>query len=71
MSATGRCGLIRHASFAPLRHFATNRRESCGLDNYDKYAYSTAFQEDDMFGPITLPFGAKMLFNTVTLKPGV
>jgi hypothetical protein len=28
-------------------------------------------QEDDMFGPITLPFGAKMLFNTVKLKPGV
>lgn len=26
---------------------------------------------DVMFGPITLPFGAKMLFNTVTLKPGV
>jgi hypothetical protein len=24
-----------------------------------------------MFHPITLPFGAKMLFNTVTLKPGV
>jgi hypothetical protein len=24
-----------------------------------------------MFGPITLPFGAKMLFNTVNLKPGV
>ncbi len=24
-----------------------------------------------MFGPITLPFGVKMLFNTVTLKPGV
>ena len=24
-----------------------------------------------MFGPITLPFGAKMLFNTVTLKPGI
>ena len=24
-----------------------------------------------MFNPITLPFGAKMLFNTVTLKPGV
>jgi len=24
-----------------------------------------------MFGPITLPFGAKMLFNTVQLKPGV
>jgi hypothetical protein len=24
-----------------------------------------------MFGPITLPFGAKMLFNSVTLKPGV
>jgi len=24
-----------------------------------------------MFGPITLPFGAKMLFNTLTLKPGV
>jgi hypothetical protein len=24
-----------------------------------------------MFGPITLPFGAKMLFNTVRLKPGV
>jgi hypothetical protein len=31
----------------------------------------SAQQEDDMFGPITLPFGAKMLFNTVTLKPGV
>lgn len=24
-----------------------------------------------MFRPITVPFGAKMLFNTVTLKPGV
>ena len=24
-----------------------------------------------MFGPITIPFGAKMLFNTITLKPGV
>ena len=24
-----------------------------------------------MFGPITLPFGAKMLFNTVRLKPDV
>lgn len=24
-----------------------------------------------MFSPITIPFGAKMLFNTVTLKPGV
>lgn len=24
-----------------------------------------------MFNPITLPFGAKMLFNSVTLKPGV
>lgn len=24
-----------------------------------------------MFGPITLPFGAKMLFNTVKLKSGV
>jgi len=24
-----------------------------------------------MFEPITLPYGAKMLFNTVTLKPGV
>ena len=24
-----------------------------------------------MFGPITVPFGARMLFNTVTLKPGV
>ena len=24
-----------------------------------------------MFDPITLPFGAKMLLNTVTLKPGV
>jgi hypothetical protein len=24
-----------------------------------------------MFGPITVPFGAKMLFNTVTLKPGI
>jgi hypothetical protein len=27
--------------------------------------------EESMFGPITLPFGARMLFNTVTLKPGV
>ena len=24
-----------------------------------------------MFGPISVPFGAKMLFNTVKLKPGV
>lgn len=24
-----------------------------------------------MFGPITLPFGAKMLFNTVKLKTGI
>lgn len=24
-----------------------------------------------MFGPITIPFGAKMLFNTVKLKPGI
>jgi hypothetical protein len=24
-----------------------------------------------MFGPITIPFGAKMLFNTIKLKPGV
>ncbi|MGB3397605.1 MAG: hypothetical protein WBB60_14270 [Nitrospira sp.] len=24
-----------------------------------------------MFGPITVPFGSKMLFNTVTLKPGI
>ena len=24
-----------------------------------------------MFSPISIPFGAKMLFNTVTLKPGV
>jgi heme-degrading monooxygenase HmoA len=24
-----------------------------------------------MFGPIIVPYGAKMLFNTVTLKPGV
>ena len=24
-----------------------------------------------MFGPITIPFGAKMLFNSVTLKAGV
>ena len=24
-----------------------------------------------MFGPIIVPFGAKMLFNTVRLKPGV
>ena len=24
-----------------------------------------------MYAPITLPFGAKMLFNTVKLKPGV
>ena len=28
-------------------------------------------KEGDMFGPITIPFGAKMLFNTVKLKPGV
>jgi hypothetical protein len=24
-----------------------------------------------MFSPVTIPFGAKMLFNTLTLKPGV
>ena len=24
-----------------------------------------------MFGPITVPFGSKMLFNTMKLKPGV
>ena len=24
-----------------------------------------------MFGPVIIPFGAKMLFNTVKLKPGV
>lgn len=24
-----------------------------------------------MYAPITIPFGAKMLFNTVTIKPGV
>ena len=24
-----------------------------------------------MFGPIEIPFGAKMLFNTIRLKPGV
>jgi len=24
-----------------------------------------------MFGPITVPFGARMLFNTIKLKPGV
>ncbi len=24
-----------------------------------------------MFGPITIPYGAKMLFNTMKLKPGV
>jgi heme-degrading monooxygenase HmoA len=24
-----------------------------------------------MFAPISVPFGAKMLFNTITLKPGV
>ena len=24
-----------------------------------------------MFDPVTLPYGAKMLFNTVKLKPGV
>ena len=27
--------------------------------------------EEEMFGPITVPYGAKMLFNTVILKPGV
>ena len=24
-----------------------------------------------MFGPVTVPFGVKMLFNTIKLKPGV
>jgi len=24
-----------------------------------------------MFGPITIPYGAKLLFNTIKLKPGV
>jgi hypothetical protein len=27
--------------------------------------------EDVMFDPVNIPFGAKMLFNTVKLKPGV
>ena len=27
--------------------------------------------EEEMFGPITVPYGAKMLINTVILKPGV
>ncbi len=27
--------------------------------------------EDQMYTPISVPFGAKMLFNTVKLKPGV
>jgi hypothetical protein len=39
--------------------------------NRNGRTYSTACEEDDMFGPITLPFGAKMLFNTVRLKPNV
>jgi len=29
------------------------------------------YREDSMFDAITIPFGAKMLFNTVKLKPGV
>jgi heme-degrading monooxygenase HmoA len=29
------------------------------------------FEEAVMFGPITIPFGAKLLFNTIKLKPGV
>jgi hypothetical protein len=28
-------------------------------------------KEVPVFGPITIPFGAKMLFNTLKLKPGV
>jgi hypothetical protein len=32
---------------------------------------AAACKEEEMFGPITLPFGAKMLFNTVKLKPDV
>jgi hypothetical protein len=39
--------------------------------NRNGRTYSTDSEEDDMFGPITLPFGAKMLFNTVRLKPNV
>jgi hypothetical protein len=39
--------------------------------NRSGWTYSTAYEEDDMFGPITLPFGAKMLFNSVRLKPNV
>ena len=30
-----------------------------------------SFREPTMFEPITIPYGAKMLFNTVKLKPGV
>jgi len=39
--------------------------------NCSGHTYSPDCEEGDMFGPITLPFGAKMLFNTVKLKPGV
>jgi hypothetical protein len=39
--------------------------------NRSRRTYSTDCEEDEMFGPITLPFGAKMLFNTVRLKPNV
>jgi len=39
--------------------------------NRNGRTYLTDCEENDMFGPITLPFGAKMLFNTVRLKPNV
>jgi len=59
--------------------------ESCGGGdtmhyNHSKGSYDLSHapdpdgcldQEGNMFGPITIPFGAKMLFNTVKLKPGV
>jgi hypothetical protein len=33
--------------------------------------FPTDFRGDSMFTPVTIPFGAKLLFNTLKLKPGV
>jgi hypothetical protein len=45
-----------------------------GSVNVDRPGPDPALQpskEEIVFGPISIPFGAKLLFNTIKLKPGV
>src|SRR5690349_2869382 len=64
---------IRHRD-APNRTIATAcsspARRSFAILN-DNRLTLPAIQESPMFDAISIPFGAKMLFNTVKLKPGV